>query len=242
MGHRTISLHLVWRALCLDRTAYDELRNDDNPFVEGLYLLIIIGAATAALTLIGNVLAWLSGPDMTAVKAVVLQNLQVYFRSQPWWENANASPNFWPEFTRYYDLGWQVFPVLLGSPNPATAALNILIWPLQLLARWLVFGTLAFMSARVLRGHGDYSHTLGVLALSFVPELLKGFGVVPFLAVGTVVSSWQILGRYQALRSVHGFSWKRAFWATVLPHCLYLLFWLLLAAGGLTLALTLSRR
>ncbi len=35
MGHRTLSLALIWRALFLDADAYEDLRDDDNPFVEG---------------------------------------------------------------------------------------------------------------------------------------------------------------------------------------------------------------
>ena len=62
MGHRTLSLGLVLRALFLDSDAYAELRDDDNPFVEGLFLLVIIGILTALLNLIGQLLAWASTP------------------------------------------------------------------------------------------------------------------------------------------------------------------------------------
>ena len=62
MGHRTLSLALVFRALFLDSEAFDELRDDDNPFVEGLFLLVLIGIVAAALALVGQVLAWGSVP------------------------------------------------------------------------------------------------------------------------------------------------------------------------------------
>ena len=51
MGHRTLTLGLVFRALFLDSEAFDEVRDDDNPFIEGLFLLVLIGAVTAALYL-----------------------------------------------------------------------------------------------------------------------------------------------------------------------------------------------
>ncbi len=62
MGHRTLSLALVFRALFLDSEAFDELRDDDNPFVEGLFLLALIGLIAAALALVGQLPAWGSMP------------------------------------------------------------------------------------------------------------------------------------------------------------------------------------
>src|SRR5512144_1878952 len=82
MGHRTLSLGLVLRALFLDRTAYDELRDDDNPFVEGAVLIALIGLVTALLNLIGRALEWAATPSMDAVKQAVLQTYQ----AQPWWQ------------------------------------------------------------------------------------------------------------------------------------------------------------
>ena len=62
MGHRTLSLNLVLRALFLDSNAYAELRDDDNPFVEGLFLIVLIGVISAMAALIGQLLAWASTP------------------------------------------------------------------------------------------------------------------------------------------------------------------------------------
>jgi hypothetical protein len=81
MGHRTLSLGLVFRALFLDSAAYDELRDDDNPFVEGLFLVVIIGIVTALLNLIGQFLAWAGTPSMSAIKDAVWQA----FPQMQWW-------------------------------------------------------------------------------------------------------------------------------------------------------------
>ena len=64
MGNRTLSPGLVLRALFLDSEAYAELRDDDNPFIEGLFLLVIIGVLTAFLAMIGQLLAWASTPNL----------------------------------------------------------------------------------------------------------------------------------------------------------------------------------
>ena len=86
MGHRTLSLGLVFRALFLDSDAYDQLRDDDNPFVEGLFLVVIIGVVTALLNFIGQLLAWAGTPSMNAIKDVVWQA----FPQMTWWSQMAA--------------------------------------------------------------------------------------------------------------------------------------------------------
>lgn len=233
MGHRTLSVRLIWRALLLDSEAYARLRDDDNPFVEGLFLVALIGVATALLSLVGQTLEWASGPDPNRVKQIVLEGLQ----SMSWWPLAAADPGFAEAFRRWYDLGWQVLPVLLGAADPLRAAANLLFWPLAMLLGWLIYGLLAHSFARLLRGTGTLNQTLGTTALAAAPLLLRGLEVVPFLAVGGVLNTWQLICRYKALRVAHGLSWGRAFWATLLPFVVYLLFWV---ATGVTAATILA--
>jgi hypothetical protein len=226
MGNRTLSPGLVLRALFLDSEAYAELRDDDNPFIEGLFLLVIIGILTALLAMIGQLLAWASTPNLAAIKDVVFRNLQ----QMPWWSMSSAAPGFAEEFRRWYDLGWQVIPALSGAPNPAGAAVNILLWPLGMLISWLIYGVLAHLFARMLGGQGRLGQTMGLTALAFTPMLLRGLEFIPFLVIGSVTATWQLLLRYKAVRTAHGLAWGRAFWATMLPFAVYLLFWLIL--GG----------
>jgi hypothetical protein len=238
MGNRTLSPGLVLRALFLDSDAYAELRDDDNPFVEGLFLLVIIGVLTAFLAMIGQLLAWASTPNLAAIKDVVFRNLQ----QMPWWSMSSAAPGFAEEFRRWYDLGWQVFPALFGAPNPAGAAVNILLWPLGLLVSWLIYGVLAHLFARMLGGKGGLGQTLGLTALAFTPMLLRGLEFIPFLVIGSAAATWQLLLRYKAVRPAHGLTWGRAFWATMLPFAVYLLFWLILGgSAAAVLALIVGR-
>ena len=234
MGHRTLSLGLVFRALFLDSAAFEELRDDDNPFVEGLFLVVLLGLVTALLNLVGQLLAWASIPSMSAIKDVVLGFLQ----QQPWWAQASQAPGFADTFKRWYDLGWQVFPRLFGAPDPAGAAFNILTWPLLIVFSWLIYGLLAHLFARILGGRGTLNQTLGTTALAFTPLLLRGLGFIPFLVIGGAMNTWQLILRYKALRTAHALSWRRAFWATLLPFAVYLLLWLVLG-GVAAVAMTL---
>jgi hypothetical protein len=121
--------------------------------------------------------------------------------------------------------------------------LNIVLWPVLGLLGWLLYGLLAFAFARSLRGVGSLNQTLGTTALAVSPLILRGLGAIPFLTVGTVLGTWQLICRYKALRAVHRLSWQRTAWATILPFAVYLLFWLLMAgAGALVIATLITGR
>jgi hypothetical protein len=238
MGHRTLSMRLVLRALFLDPAAYDAMRDDDNPFIEGAFLIVLVGVATALLNLIGQVLAWATTPNIDAVKQIVLNA----YRQMPWFNSIANNPQALAQFNRYWDLGWQIFPRLFGAPDPASAALNILAWPVVALLAWLIYGLLVFLFARLLRGTGTLNQTLGTTALAVTPLLLRGFGLIPFLTIGALLNTWQLLCRYRAVRSVHRLSVGRAAWATILPFAVYLLFWLVVGGFGVLILSALARR
>jgi hypothetical protein len=233
MGNRTLSLGVVFRALFLDSDAYDRLRDDDNPFIEGLFLIVIIGVVTALLHFVGQLLAWAGAPPLSAIKETVWQA----FPTMSWWSQMAGNAEFMQQFKIYYDLGWQIFPALFGAADPRSAAANIVIWPLTMTLSWLIYGTLAHWFARLLGGEGRYGQTLGALALAFTPLLLRGLGFLPYFTVGAAMNTWQLICRYKAICSASQLSWQRAVWATVLPFLVYLVVWAVVGViGGLGVA------
>ncbi len=225
MGHRTLSLALVFRALFLDDEAFEQLRDDDNPFAEGLFLVALIGVITALSGAIGQVLMWSVTPDLRAVEGVVLAALQ----QEPWWNALAASSADLALFQRWWDIAWRIMPGLLAVPVPDAAVINLLWSPLAAVSGWLLYGALAHLFARLLGGTGTLNQTLGVTALAHTPLVFYGLGFIPFLVIGGALRTWQLILRYKALRTVHGLPWTRALWATVLPVAVYALFWLMLA-------------
>lgn len=223
MGYRTLSLDLVLRALFLDDSAFDQLRDDDNPFVEGLFLIVIVAVITAAFALVGELLAWAGMPPMAEVKPIILELL----RQSPFWSSIAPNAEALAGFMQSWDIGWQVMPRLFGAPDLAGAASNLLAWPIFAVISWLVYGAVAHLFARLFHGTGTFSQTLGTTALAFTPWLFHGLELIPYLVLGGFVATWQLLLRYKAIRSVHGLSWSRAMWATILP------FLLLIALGVL---------
>jgi hypothetical protein len=223
MGHRTLSLALVLRALFLDADAYEELRDDDNPFVEGLFLVAVLAIVTALLNLVGQLLHWASVPSLAAIQEVVLRGLQ----QQDWWPSAANNPAALQSFTDGWNLSWRILPALLGVPDPVRAALNIVIWPFTGVVSWLVYGALAYLFGRLLGGRGSLNQVLGASALSLTPWLFHALLFIPFVVIGGAVATWQLILRYKAVRTAHLLSWGRALAATLLPYLVYLLLWVL---------------
>jgi hypothetical protein len=239
MGHRTLSLNLVLQALFLNGDAYDDLRDDDNPYIEGLFLIVIISAGVALLSFLGQVLAWISLPPIDAIKDVILRTMQ----QMPWWSSIAGSAQAYDSFLRVWNAAWRVLPVLFGAPDPLRGAANILVMPLTAVLGWLLYGVLAHGFARLFKGVGTLNQTLGTTALSYTPWLFYGLGIVPFFVAGGVIGTWQLICRYKALRSSHRLSWGSAFWATLLPYLVYGL--LLVVAGGIAavvIALVIGRQ
>jgi hypothetical protein len=238
MGHRTLSLQLVLRALFLDPEAYDRLRDDDNPFIEGAMLVVLISLAAALLNLVGTLLAWASSPNLDDIKQVVLAELQ----SQSWWPLVMANAAAQAQFLRNWDLGWRILPVLFGAANPTLSAVNLLVWPITGLLSWLIYGVLVYLFSRLLRGTGTLTQTLGTTALAATPLLLRGLGLIPFLVVGGVVNTWQLICRYRSVRSAQRLPVWRAAWATILPFVVYLLLWFLVAIAAMLILSSMTGR
>ena len=232
---------LLGKALLLEPDPYTELKEAPNPFVEGAFLVVVVGLAVAVAGMVGNVLAWASSPDLAAIKQTVYENLV----QMPWYLQLeeNTGTRFVQDFNNWYNQGWQVFPVLFGMPNPLLSLANIILTPLSLILSWLVYGVIAHLVARFLKGRATFTQTLGCTALAVAPQLLNLFTVFPFVMVGAVVNTWTILCRYRGLKEAHTLPWGRAFIATVLPTLIiYLLIALLGIAAAVTLGPAIGRR
>lgn len=222
------SLRLGWQALLLREDAYERMRAAASPVVKGLVFILVLGLAVALLGFIGNVLEWATTPDLLAIKDTVFEHLT----QMPWWDMAeNASPEFRQEFLRWYDWGWSI-GLAMGGPNLGYAAGSIILTPLGLVVRWLIYGLLAYIFARWLGGTADLSETLGVLALAAAPQALRVLTILPYVGVGGLVAVWGVLCAYVGLKVAHNLPWHRALWATLLPFLLALLVLLFAACLG----------
>ncbi len=205
------AVRLLWDGLFLQRDAYETLRRDDNPVVEGLFILVLVGVAVAIATIIGTTLEWANNPRLVDIQDAVLRGLQ----RMPWWEGLRmGGPQAMESFQRSWDLSWQGVSTFM--PGPLSSLAGIVATPLGLIVGWLVFGLIAHLLARMMGGIGTLSQTLGTTSLAAAPQLLNVIGGWPFLVVAGI-GTWTMLCRYMALRTTHQLSWPRAIFATILP-------------------------
>lgn len=202
------SFGMLWDALFLQTDAYERMRDDDNPFVEGLFLLVLLGLVLAVVGIVGTTLEWASSPPLAEIQQAVLSGLQ----QMRWYQQLPAEGI--TQFRAIWDQVWRF--VELAAPKPATSLAGIITEPLSLIVGWLVFGLVAYVLARFLGGKGTLNQTLGATALAAAPQLLTVVTVLPFAAVAGL-GTWTLLCNYMALRTVHHLSLPRAVFAALLP-------------------------
>lgn len=227
----TRSFGLLWDALFLQRDAYAHMRDDDNPFVEGLFILVLLGVLLAVAGVIGATLEWASSPNLNAVRDVVLKNLQ----AMDWYRFVQQSPGSESQFLQIWNGIWNALAGL--APSPLRSLTGIITKPLALIAWWLVFGLLSYGLARVLGGKGTLNQTLGATALASAPQLVTLLTVLPFVTIASL-GTWTLLCSYMALRTVHDLSWPRAVLAALLPVLLIGLVVALIVGAALAVGFT----
>lgn len=203
-------LRLLWDALFLQRDAYATMRDDNNPFVEGLFILVVLGVVLALVGIVGTTLEWASSPSLDEIRDTVLGFLQ----QMQWWQFMEQSPESMQMFRTTWDQVWRF--VGMAAPSPATSLAGIITKPLGLIIGWLLYGAIAHLLARLLGGKGNVGQTLGTTALAAAPQMLNVVTVLPFTVVAGL-GTWTLLCNYMALRTAHDLSWPRAMWAALLP-------------------------
>jgi len=224
-------LRLLGRGLFLEPGAYDEAADSDNPFVEGLFLVILLGVVIAVAGIIGQAIGWAMTPNLGEIKQIIYDGLL----QSPLLGLMQESANALAEFKQNYDLGWQIAEFF--SPNLTNILIGIFLRPLGLLAAWLWFALIAHGVAKILGGNGSLQETLGATALALTPALLNVFGILPTITVAAV-GVWTLLARYVAVRRVHeNLTWGRSLVAVLSPM---ILSWLLLIVLGALFAVLMS--
>jgi hypothetical protein len=227
---------LVGGALILRTDAYQKMREARNPFAAGLVVVLIIGVIIALVGVVGTVLEWASSPNLASVHDVVYDGLT----EMPWYqETARMVPDFAETFKSRFESGW-LLAQWLWVPNIGTAAGNIVLTPLTMIVRWLIYGLLAHLFARLLRGEATVGQTLGCLGLAVAPQLLRLVEVLPYVSVGGVVGTWTLISRYVALKQAHRLTWGRALAATLLPTLILWLAALIIVTIGAAIVGTLA--
>jgi len=216
---------LIGRGLFLEPSAYDEAADSDNPFVDGLFMVVIIGVVVAIAGAIGQAIMWAMTPDLGEIKQIVYEGLL----QSPLFEMMRENAIAFDMFQQNYDMGWQIAEFL--NPSFGGVFAGLILGPLALIIGWLWFAIIAHAVAKLLGGNGSLSETMGATALATAPALLNVFGVIPTIAVAAV-GIWMFLARYIAVRRVHeNLSWARSLIAVISPMIVSMILFILF--GGL---------
>jgi hypothetical protein len=222
--------------LFLRTDTYEDMREARSPILEGLIIIVLVAVIVALAALVGTALEWASTPNLSDIQEIVYDGIT----QMPWYEQTlEMVPDYDKTFRQWYDFGWTMGRAF-GDASPGSALGGVVLTPLSLVIVWLVYGLLAHLFAKLLKGEATLSQTLGCTALAVAPQVLKLTELVPFVAVGGVVGTWTLICRYVALKQAHRFTWGRAFWATTLPMLALLLLGLILAAIGIVVFGTLA--
>ena len=224
------SFRACWDALLLRDRPYAEIRDAPNPAVRGLIIIVVVAVLVSFAALVGEGVKWGISPSLIDTRDLMLRGL----REMPWYQELSDAPGFAKDFQRFYDLGWQILPRLFGA-DVSNAAIQLVTRPIGFFLAWLVLGLLAHILAHLLGGRGSLQQTLGCLGLAAAPQLVNALRVLPGVRTGAIVLIWTLVCGYTAIKNVHGLSWGRAFWATVLPPLIVV--FIALIALGLSLSL-----
>ena len=234
MQHISHYAGLVAGALFLRTDTYKDMREARSPILDGLIIIVLVGVIVALAALVGTALEWASTPNLADIQEVVYDGIT----QMPWYEQTlEMVPDYDKTFRQWYDFGWTMGRAF-GDSSPGSALGGLVLTPLSLVIAWLVYGLLAHLFAKLLKGEATLSQTLGCTALAVAPQVLKLTELVPFVAVGGVVGTWTLICRYVALKQAHRFTWGRALWATLLPMLTLLLLGVILAAIGVVVFAT----
>ncbi|MDE0630328.1 MAG: Yip1 family protein [Caldilineaceae bacterium] len=187
----------IGKALLLEPDPFVEMVDDDNPWIEGLFLCACIGVLVAVAQLLGSLLLTASLPPSDALLNTVLQSLR----------QGTAGGEILFEMERALRSAWPLLLAYSGYDGVSFRLLSLATTPLGLICQWLLFGLSSHLLARAAGGQGSLGQTLGAVALSNAPRLLYLFTAVPFVSVAAVlVHVWSVLIAFRGLEVAHELS------------------------------------
>lgn len=215
---------LISKALVLDAAPFVALSDDDDPWIEGMFLTVCVGFLVGFTHLIGRLLTTAALPPSEAMLSSILQAWRQFSPSTP----DSINPALAEAALRE---AWSVLVFWNGYSGGWARLLTLVTTPVILLVQWLVAGVIIHVMARFLGGKGAFNQTLGVTALMVAPQALRLVEIVPFAAVSQLLLSvWALLIIYRAVEVTHDLPWQQALLAAVTPWLLSILLGVILGA------------
>lgn len=195
---------LVGKALVLEAEPFLTLAEDDNPWVEGLFLVTCVGVLLGGAHLIGGLLWTASLPPADAVREALLPGLQQLAAQV----GMGQDPL---QIEAAFRQAWSWGAGFIGYQGGFARFFFALLEPVWLVMQWLFLALATHSVARWLGGKGTLVQTLGTTALAAAPYVLGLLTIIPFVSVsGLLLAVWSILIVYRAIEVTHDLDWQRA--------------------------------
>lgn len=215
---------LVGKALVLEAEPFLTLAEDDNPWVEGLFLVTCVGVILGAAHFVGGLLLTASLPEGDAVRGALLPSVQqlatqIGLGGDPVQVEA-AFRQVW---------GWAAG--FIGYQGGVARFFFALLQPVWLVLQWFLLALVTHVAARLLGGKATLVQTLGTTALAAAPHVLGLLTVIPFVSVSRLLLLfWALLITYRAVEITHDLSWQRSAVAVLAAPALLILISFFVAA------------
>lgn len=215
---------LVGKALVLEAEPFLTMSEDDNPWIEGLFLVTCVGILLGGAHLIGGLLWTASLPPSAAVREALLPSVQQVAAQM----GMSDAVQIESAFRQFWGWGAGFF----GYQGGFARFFYALLEPIWLVLQWLFLAVATHGAARLLGGKGSLVQTLGTTALAAAPYALGLLTIFPFVAVNSLLLGfWSMLITYRAIEITHDLSWQRSMLAVLaIP---VILFFILLLVGAI---------
>jgi len=208
---------MIGKALVLEAEPFVTMVEDDNPWVEGLFLTVCLGFGIGLAHLIGGLLLTASLPPADAVQAALLQGWRQFNPSL----GTGIDPLTLEARLRQI---WALLTAFSGYSGGWFRLFTLVTTPCGLVIQWLLSGLIVFGAARALGGRGSLNQTLGATALMVAPHVLSFLTAIPFVSVSNLLLlAWSLLITYRAAEVTHELPWERAIWVALAPFVLLVL-------------------
>jgi hypothetical protein len=216
---------LVGKALVLEAEPFLILAEDDNPWVEGLFLVTCVGVLLGGAHLIGGLLWTASLPPADAVREALLPSIQQLAAQIGIGQDPVQIEAAFRQF-------WNWGAGFIGYQGGFARFFFALLEPIWLVLQWLLLALVTHGAARLLGGKGTLVQTLGTTALAAAPYVLTLLTIIPFVSVsGLLLGFWALLIVYRAIEITHDLSWQRAALAALAAPLLLILISFFIAAS-----------
>jgi hypothetical protein len=202
---------LIGKTLVLEAEPFVVMTEDDNPWVEGLFLTASLGFVIGVAQLIGGLLLTASLPRADAMLEAILQGWRQFSPNL----GAGVDPTVTANNLRQV---WSIVTALNGYGGGWFRLFTVVATPFLLVLQWLIAGLIVFLVARALGGRGTLNQTLGSTALMVAPHALSLLAFIPFVSVSRLLLiTWSVLIIYRATEVTHQLPWQRAVWVALAP-------------------------